>query len=172
MNKKYLIVLYVSLLAGLEFPDFDLHIFAFLGHRSILTHGIIIPYLLYKFLTKDGGLKSTNKFFGRFFSSKMADELIPRIKNEKKEDPEYSILPIIARDLKHVKGHLSFMQVRRDIRGKRGGDNWQIHEYTNPQQGKLNNTNHDLNFDDGGSSSITNSRNSRGNRSYNNIRDV
>ena len=112
------------------------------------------------------------KFFGRFFSSKMADELIPRIKNEKKDDPEYSILPIIARDLKHVKGHLSFMQVRRDIRGKRGGDNWQIHEYTNPPQGKLNNTNHDLNFDDAGSSSITNSRNSRGNRSYNNIRDV
>ena len=34
-----------------------------------------------------------------FFSSKMADELIPRIKNEKKDDPEYSILPIIARDL-------------------------------------------------------------------------
>ena len=112
------------------------------------------------------------KFFGRFFSSKMADEVIPRIRNEKKDDPEYSILPIIARDLKHVKGHLSFMQVRRDIRGKRGGDNWQIHEYTNPPQGKLNNTNHDLNFDDGGSSSITNSRNSRGNRSYNNIRDV
>ena len=70
MNKKYLIVLYVSLLAGLEFPDFDLHIFAFLGHRSILTHGIIIPYFLYKFLTKDGGLKSTNKFFGRFFTEK------------------------------------------------------------------------------------------------------
>ena len=54
---------------------------------------------------------------------------IDDIKNEKKDDPEYSILPIIARDLKHVKGHLSFMQVRRDIRGKRGGDNWQIHEY-------------------------------------------
>tara|TARA_B100000035_G_C20836249_1_gene480936 strand:+ start:102 stop:740 length:639 start_codon:yes stop_codon:yes gene_type:complete len=38
------------LLAGLQFPDFDLHIFAFLGHRSILTHGIIFPYFLYRFL--------------------------------------------------------------------------------------------------------------------------
>jgi len=38
------------LLAGLQFPDFDLHIFAFLGHRSILTHGIIVPYFLYRFL--------------------------------------------------------------------------------------------------------------------------
>ncbi len=50
MNKPNLIFLYISLLAGLQFPDFDLHIFAFLGHRSILTHGIIFPYFLYRFL--------------------------------------------------------------------------------------------------------------------------
>ena len=50
MNKSNLIFLYISLLAGLQFPDFDLHIFAFLGHRSILTHGIIVPYFLYRFL--------------------------------------------------------------------------------------------------------------------------
>ncbi len=50
MNKPNLIFLYISLLAGLQFPDFDLHIFAFLGHRSILTHGIIVPYFLYRFL--------------------------------------------------------------------------------------------------------------------------
>ena len=62
--------MYVSLLAGLEFPDFDLHIFIFLGHRSIITHGIIVPYLLYKFLTKDGGFKFANKFFGRFLTDK------------------------------------------------------------------------------------------------------
>ena len=50
MNKPNLIFLFISLLAGLQFPDFDLHIFAFLGHRSILTHGIIVPYFLYRFL--------------------------------------------------------------------------------------------------------------------------
>ena len=50
MNKPNSIFLYISLLAGLQFPDFDLHIFAFLGHRSILTHGIIVPYFLYRFL--------------------------------------------------------------------------------------------------------------------------
>jgi len=50
LNKPNLIFLYISLLAGLQFPDFDLHIFAFLGHRSILTHGIIFPYFLYRFL--------------------------------------------------------------------------------------------------------------------------
>ena len=50
MKRTYLVVLYVSLLAGLEFPDFDLHLLVFLGHRSILTHGIIVPYFLYRFL--------------------------------------------------------------------------------------------------------------------------
>jgi len=52
LKKSKLIILYISLLAGLQFPDFDLHIFAFLGHRSILTHGIIIPFFLYRYLNK------------------------------------------------------------------------------------------------------------------------
>ena len=63
MKRTYLVVLYVSLLAGLEFPDFDLHILVFLGHRSILTHGIIVPFFLYKFLTKEGYSKISNKIF-------------------------------------------------------------------------------------------------------------
>tara|TARA_Y100000741_G_scaffold253746_1_gene195354 strand:- start:72 stop:671 length:600 start_codon:yes stop_codon:yes gene_type:complete len=70
MKRTYLVVLYVSLLAGLEFPDFDLHLLIFLGHRSILTHGIIVPFFLYKFLTKEGYSKISNKIFGRFFSNK------------------------------------------------------------------------------------------------------
>ena len=70
MKKTYLVALYVSLLAGLEFPDFDLHLLVFLGHRSILTHGIIVPFFLYKFLTKEGYSKISNKIFGRFFSNK------------------------------------------------------------------------------------------------------
>ena len=70
MNKAYLVILYVSLLAGLEFPDFDLHVLFFLGHRSILTHGIIVPFFLYKFLTTESYSKISNKIFGRFFSNK------------------------------------------------------------------------------------------------------
>ena len=70
MNKAYLVILYVSLLAGLEFPDFDLHLLFFLGHRSILTHGIIVPFFLYKFLTMESYSKFSNKIFGRFFSNK------------------------------------------------------------------------------------------------------
>ena len=70
MKKIYLVILYVSLLAGLEFPDFDLHLLFFLGHRSILTHGIIVPFFLYKFLTMESYSKFSNKIFGRFFSNK------------------------------------------------------------------------------------------------------
>ena len=70
MNKAYLVILYVSLLAGLEFPDFDLLLLFFLGHRSILTHGIIVPFFLYKFLTMESYSKFSNKIFGRFFSNK------------------------------------------------------------------------------------------------------
>ena len=70
MKKTYLVILYVSLLAGLEFPDFDLHLLFFLGHRSILTHGIIVPFFLYKFLTMESYFKFSNKIFGRFFSNK------------------------------------------------------------------------------------------------------
>ena len=70
MNKAYLVILYVSLLAGLEFPDFDLHVLFFLGHRSILTHGILVPFFLYKFLTIESYSKISNKIFGRFFSNK------------------------------------------------------------------------------------------------------
>lgn len=70
MNKAYLVILYISLLAGLEFPDFDLHLLFFLGHRSILTHGIIIPFFLYTFLNNERYSKISNKIFGRFFSNK------------------------------------------------------------------------------------------------------
>ena len=52
MKAVYLIVLFVSLLAGLEFPDTDLILIFILDHRSIITHGIIVPYFLYKYLAK------------------------------------------------------------------------------------------------------------------------
>ena len=52
MKAAYLIVLFVSLLAVLKFPDTDLILIFILDHRSIITHGIIVPYFLYKYLTK------------------------------------------------------------------------------------------------------------------------
>jgi len=52
MKAAYLIVLFVSLLAGLQFPDTDLLLIFILDHRSIITHGILVPYFLYKYLTK------------------------------------------------------------------------------------------------------------------------
>lgn len=70
MNKAYLVILYISLLAGLEFPDFDLHLLFFLGHRSILTHGIIIPFFLYTFLNNERYSNISNRIFGKFFSNK------------------------------------------------------------------------------------------------------
>ena len=70
MNKAYLVILYISLLAGLEFPDFDLHLLFFLGHRSILTHGIIIPFFLYTFLNNERYSNIPNRIFGKFFSNK------------------------------------------------------------------------------------------------------
>ena len=46
-----------------------------------------------------------------------------------KNDPDYKIMPIIARDLKHSKGHFAFSSIERNIRGKGPGDNWTIREY-------------------------------------------
>tara|TARA_Y100001935_G_C17143710_1_gene426902 strand:+ start:98 stop:775 length:678 start_codon:yes stop_codon:yes gene_type:complete len=62
LKKSKLIILYISLLFGLQFPDFDLHIFAFLGHRSIITHGIIVPFFLYRYLNKRKIINDTLDF--------------------------------------------------------------------------------------------------------------
>ena len=62
MKKSKLIILYIFLLFGLQFPDFDLHIFAFLGHRSIITHGIIVPFFLYRYLNKRKIINDTLDF--------------------------------------------------------------------------------------------------------------
>ena len=43
----------VALLIGIYvFPDSDQKILSFLGHRSILTHGILLPVLIYLILNK------------------------------------------------------------------------------------------------------------------------
>ncbi len=69
MNKAHIVTLFVSLLAGLEIPDLDLILIFILGHRSIITHSIILPYLFYKFLTKDGKQNFLDKYFSKIFTS-------------------------------------------------------------------------------------------------------
>ena len=75
MKKMYSIVLFVSLLAGLEFPDLDLILIFILDHRSIITHGILIPFFLYRYLTKEGKQNLINKYLSKILTSK-------KIKNE------------------------------------------------------------------------------------------
>jgi len=74
MEKKYLIVLFVSLLAGINFPDLDLAL-VFLGHRSIITHGILVPFFIYRFLTKYSEKPFLSKYLSKFLTN-------TKIKNE------------------------------------------------------------------------------------------
>eukprot|EP00944_MAST-04C_sp_MAST-4C-sp1_P008543 g8543.t1 len=70
------------------------------------------------------------KFYGgRFFPRVIETKYIPQLRQEKKMDPNYTVIPIVARDLKHVKGHFSFSSIERDIRNKPPADNWTIREY-------------------------------------------
>ena len=66
---------------------------------------------------------------GRFFTVLLERQFIPKLREQKKNDPDYKIMPIIARDLKHSKGHFAFSSIERNIRGKGPGDNWTIREY-------------------------------------------
>ena len=75
MKKIYLITLFVSLLAGLEFPDTDFILIFILDHRSIITHGILIPFFLYRYLTKEGKQDFINKYLSKILTSN-------KIKNE------------------------------------------------------------------------------------------
>ena len=69
MEKKYLLVLFVSLLAGINFPDLDLALI-FLGHRSIITHGILVPFFIYRFLTKYSDKPFLSKYLSKFLTNK------------------------------------------------------------------------------------------------------
>ena len=48
----FIAVLILSFFLGLAFPDVDQLFQSLLGHRSILTHSILLPYLLYVYLEK------------------------------------------------------------------------------------------------------------------------
>ena len=74
MEKKYLLVLFVSLLAGINFPDLDLALI-FLWHRSIITHGILVPFFIYRFLTKYSEKPFLRKYLSKFLTN-------TKIKNE------------------------------------------------------------------------------------------
>ncbi len=69
MEKKYLLILFVSLLAGINFPDLDLALI-FLGHRSIITHGILVPFFIYRFLTKYSDKPFLSKYLSKFLTNK------------------------------------------------------------------------------------------------------
>ncbi|WP_440656500.1 metal-dependent hydrolase [Candidatus Pelagibacter sp. HIMB1509] len=69
MEKKFLLFFYISLYGGLNFPDIDL-ILIFLGHRSIITHGILVPLLIYFLLTKEIKIFSIKNRFEKIFTSK------------------------------------------------------------------------------------------------------
>ena len=43
----FFIFLSIGLFIGLIFPDFDQSFQKLLGHRSIITHSILLPYLIY-----------------------------------------------------------------------------------------------------------------------------
>ena len=57
-NYKFTIILFNASIIGLIFPDFDSYNIQmsffqnFIGHRSILTHSILVPYLFYFYVKK------------------------------------------------------------------------------------------------------------------------
>ena len=57
-NYKFIIILFNASIIGLIFPDFDSYNIQtnffqnFIGHRSILTHSILVPYLFYFYVKK------------------------------------------------------------------------------------------------------------------------
>ena len=57
-NYKFIIILFNASIIGLIFPDFDSYNIQtnffqnFIGHRSILTHSILVPYLFYFYAKK------------------------------------------------------------------------------------------------------------------------
>ena len=57
----FLGLLFIGFLTGLNFPDTDQGYKVALGHRSIITHSILLPYILYYFFIKKRVLY--NKYF-------------------------------------------------------------------------------------------------------------
>ena len=48
----FLVLIFIGFLTGLNFPDIDQGYKIALGHRSIITHSILLPYILYYFFIK------------------------------------------------------------------------------------------------------------------------
>ena len=68
MNKElnyfaFIIVLSFGYFIGLFFPDTDQGMQGLLGHRSIITHSILLPYLLYSYFKKNNNLTPLKTIF-------------------------------------------------------------------------------------------------------------
>ena len=68
MNKElnyfaFIIVLSFGYFIGLFFPDTDQGMQSLLGHRSIITHSILLPYLLYSYFKKNNNLTPLKTIF-------------------------------------------------------------------------------------------------------------
>ena len=57
----FLGLIFIGFLIGLDFPDIDLSYQIALGHRSIITHSILLPYIFYYLFIKKRILY--NRFF-------------------------------------------------------------------------------------------------------------
>ena len=68
MNKElnyfaFIVVLSFGYFIGLFFPDIDQGMQGLLGHRSIITHSILLPYLLYSYFKKNNNLTPLKTIF-------------------------------------------------------------------------------------------------------------
>ena len=68
MNKEFNYFAFVGVLSfgyfiGLFFPDIDQGFQSLLGHRSIITHSILLPYLLYNYFKKKNNLTPLKTIF-------------------------------------------------------------------------------------------------------------
>jgi len=68
MNKElnyfaFIVVLSFGYFIGLFFPDIDQGMQGLLGHRSIITHSILLPYLLYSYFKKKNNLTPLKTIF-------------------------------------------------------------------------------------------------------------
>ena len=71
--------LFIGLIIGLFFPDIDQSFQNLLGHRSIITHSILFPYLLYHYLIKkkkDPKVRDINLIIGIFLITNVRTEVI------------------------------------------------------------------------------------------------
>lgn len=63
-NTNNIIIYILGLIIGLTFPDFDYFLEHYIGHRSFITHSIIILLIFLSLSKKENDLKTTNYLLG------------------------------------------------------------------------------------------------------------